>query len=120
MLAAFTNPSESGWDGVNFIHSSQYGTVVLICDQNNVDNSSVLPFGEPCLHSMEAFSFCHSVTLSSVLAVCKKLGGYAAGTAGPNLPKEYSILSDIMLGNNSCEKEGGAGNIWSHSVCIPK
>ena len=30
-----------GWDRVNFLHSSWYGAVFWICDENGVDNSGM-------------------------------------------------------------------------------
>jgi len=38
LTAGETQLAGSGWDGVNFLHSSQYGAVVWLCGQICVDN----------------------------------------------------------------------------------
>lgn len=36
------------WDRVNFPHSSSYGAIFYICDQNSVDNTDILAPAEQC------------------------------------------------------------------------
>lgn len=53
--------AESSWNGATFLHSSTYGFVFQICEQNNADNILiVVPIDEWCLHSVEAVSGSHS------------------------------------------------------------
>lgn len=57
------------------------------------------------LISIKAFSVSHRAPPAIGLGVHTELGGDTVGTADPNRPKGYSILSDVGLSNKSCGGE---------------
>lgn len=67
--------TESSWDRAAFLHSSSYGFVFQICDQNNADNILIiLAIDEWCLHSVEAVSGSHSPPTVNKFGLHQRLG----------------------------------------------
>lgn len=63
-----------GWDAVNFPHSSLYGDVLCVYDQNSVSNTPVLGL---LLHgdcTTSRLSLTHSQTKASRLQIDNRLG----------------------------------------------
>lgn len=74
-----------GWDRTNFPHSSLYGAVFWICDEDRSDNTrDVLFISEQLLHRVKTLSALQPIPPASRPWVHKKLGGDTAGTAHPN------------------------------------
>ena len=96
-----------GWDGVNFPHSSWYGAMFWICDQNSVHTLFWLLLNSA--YSVKAFSVSHTVLQWSRQAVDKRLGGDTAGTADSSWPGGYPMPYDIMLSNRNWTKGGEKG-----------
>ena len=68
-----------GWDRVNFLHCSWYGTMFWIRAEKDV-----FVIAEQCLHTVKAFPASHPNPPASRQGVHKKLCGDTAGTADPN------------------------------------
>lgn len=83
----------SGLDSVKFLHSSPYGAVLCICDQNSVDTASVLAIGEQFLLRVKAVS--HSVSPGNRPGVSKSLGEDIVKTADPNRPNGVMTCSAV-------------------------
>lgn len=74
-----------GRDGVNFLHSSSYGAVFWICDENSVDNTLFQLFlSSAYMVFTKVFSVSLTVLPVRRLGVHEKLGGGHRQTANPN------------------------------------
>lgn len=104
--------TDSGWDGVNFLHSNLNGSVLDFWI-NSFGNTAVfyLLLRSACT-VLRSYLF---PLLSPQLGVNKRLGGDTAKTAGPNWLKRYFISYSITITNKTeCgRKESFQGNCCS-------
>lgn len=100
-------PTNSGWDGVNLLHSSPYGAVLWICAETVLTTRHSFANCWAALAQDQGFFF---PTLPPPpvgrLGMDKRLGSNIATTADPNWIKRYSIPYDITLSNKSSGKGG--------------
>jgi len=76
-----------GRDKVSFLHSSLYGAMFWICDENSLDDTLMFYVGYLFyirLHSTKAFSAPHPAPPVGRLGMHRELGGCTAGTADPS------------------------------------
>lgn len=64
----------SGWNWATFLHSSSYGIVFQICDQNNADSILIIVAIDAwCLHTVEAVSGSYSPPTVNKLGLHQRL-----------------------------------------------
>lgn len=94
----------SGWNRVNFLHSSLYVAMFWIYAGNIVDNRDVFITAEQCLHRVEAFSASQDTPPVSRLGVHTELGGDTARTGDPrDIPHRVISCSAYKAGERRSE-----------------
>lgn len=103
-------------DWVHFLHSSPYGDMFWIYEQNSTDNTG--KFSDQCSHRVKVFSTSHIASSMSRLGVRKKLWGDTDGDSQNQMTKGIFYII-WHYGQQENLGEGGREDVAVYGVYLP-